>query len=86
LNLNSLGSDTRAKRFESFFTQHNVTVFEVDKQPIQERKKKITNNLNWNVKFVVTDFNTDNLLKSLINNGYNPNLKTIFLLEGSIIK
>ena len=79
------GYDTRSKRFENFFT--NITIFEVDLKHTQEKKKLVTDKLDWpsNVKFVDTDFNTQNLKNDLISKGYNPNLKTMFLLEGTHI-
>jgi len=68
------GYDTRSKRFEKFLT--NITIFDVDLKHTQEKKKLVTDKLNWpsNVKFVYTDFNTENLKKDMMRKGYNPNL------------
>ena len=80
------GYDSRAKRFEKYF--NNITIFEVDLQITQERKKSLikSNNLNWpnNVKFVESDFNTNNIQNDLFYKGYKPYLKTVFLSEGLI--
>jgi len=71
------GYDTRPKRFEKQF--ENLKVFEVT----QTKKRQVTDKLNWpsNVQFVETDFNNDHLKKDLESEGYNPKLKTIFILD-----
>jgi len=40
--------------------------------------------LDWpnNVRFVEINFKTGNLTYELERKGYNPNLKTVFLMEG----
>jgi len=77
------GYDTRSKRFEKYF--QNIKIFEVDLKHTQAKKRQVTDKLNWpsNVQFVETDFNNDHLKKDLESEGYNPKLKTIFLLEGN---
>ena len=71
------GYDTRPKRFEKQF--ENLKVFEVT----QTKKRQVTDKLNWpsNVQFVEIDFNNDSLKKDLESKGYNPKLKTIFILD-----
>jgi len=77
-----IGFDTRAKRFESLMK--NMTVYEVDLRKLQEKKIDIAGKISWpsNVNFIETDFNKNKLKHDLLIKGYNPELKTIFLLEG----
>ena len=82
-----LGMDIRAKKYEELFKSKNITVFEVDLKHTQIAKQNITDTIGWpsNVRFVESDLNGNNLMQDLIRNGYNPNIKSLFLLEGKFL-
>ncbi|MCP4606350.1 MAG: SAM-dependent methyltransferase [Proteobacteria bacterium] len=77
------GYDTRALRFDRL---KNVKVFEVDRPTTQQVKKEkvkaIFNSLPSHVVYVPVDFNREKLDRKLFENGYDKNLKTMFIWEG----
>jgi methyltransferase (TIGR00027 family) len=77
------GLDTRAYRFSRLLTR--VKIFEVDYPATQalkrERLAKLGNILPSNVTYVPNDFNTQGL-ETLLELGYSPALRTLFIWEG----
>ena len=78
------GLDARAYRFTRLLA--GVKVFEVDHPATQEAKlarlKKVFGCVPETVVFVPVDFNTQTLEKRLKESGYNPELKTLFIMQG----
>jgi methyltransferase (TIGR00027 family) len=78
------GYDARAYRFAGLLA--GVKVFEVDHPATQEAKlaslKKIFGCAPEYVVYVPVDFNTQSLEKRLKESGYNPELKTLFIMQG----
>jgi len=78
------GFDSRAYRFEKLKTQ--TRVFEVDHPATQRAKqdklKDIFGCLPEHVVYVPIDFTTDSLEERLLECGYDPRRKTLFVWEG----
>ena len=78
------GFDTRAYRFEG--VKENLKVYEVDHPVTQQAKvekiKEIFQTLPDHVSFIPVVFGADRLDQKLLENGYNPALKTLFIVEG----
>ncbi len=78
------GYDTRAFRFSELTDR--IKVFEVDHPDSQSVKKervmKIFGNLPDHVTYVPVDFEKTRLDEQLYLNGYDKNLKTMFIWEG----
>jgi methyltransferase (TIGR00027 family) len=78
------GYDSRAYRFDKL--KNNVRAFEVDHPSTQKVKtnkvRRIFGSLTHHVAYVPVDFNIEKLDEKLFENGYNPNLKTLFIWEG----
>lgn len=74
------GFDTFA--FRKSKELNKIKVFEVDHPATQELKLKRIKELGWeideNIKYVPVDFSKDNLKKSLLDSGYNPNELSFF--------
>ena len=81
------GYDTRAYRFEA--VRDHLMVFEVDHPATQgvkvEKILEIFGTLPDHVKYVPVVFGADRLDKKLIESGYNPSLKTLFIVEGLLM-
>ena len=81
------GFDTRAYRFEE--VKENVRVFEVDHPVTQQVKvekiKKIFVTLPDHVIYLPVIFGADRFDRKLLENGYNPKLKTLFIVEGLLM-
>lgn len=81
------GYDTRAYRFES--VKQHLEVFEVDHPVTQQFKKEkiieIFESLPEHVKYVPVNFGVDRMDQKLLENGYNPRLKTLFIVEGLLM-
>lgn len=80
------GYDTRAYRIEGL--KEKVKVFEVDYPIIQkvkmEKIKEIFGSLPGHVVFINADVGSEELFKSLLEQGYNPSERTLFIMEGLI--
>lgn len=78
------GYDSRAYRFE--LRRQNISVFEVDHPATQSDKKerlmKIFSILPEHVRFIPADLGSEDLGKKLHKNGYDEQLKTLFIWEG----
>lgn len=78
------GLDSRAYRFHE--SLKGISVFEVDHPLSQEVKKerveKYFGSLPDYVRYVPIDFNKEDLLDCLTLAGYDPNLPTVFTMEG----
>jgi methyltransferase (TIGR00027 family) len=78
------GYDSRAYRFDGL--KGWVKVFEVDHPATQQVKKaklcKILGSLPEHVVFVPIDFTQESLETRLMESGYDPQLKTLFIWEG----
>ncbi len=81
------GYDTRAYRFEE--VKEQVAVFEVDHPVTQEVKidviRKIFGDLPDHVTYTPVIFGEDRLDQKLLENGFNPGLKTLFIVEGLLM-
>ena len=81
------GYDTRAYRFED--VKENLKVFEVDHPVTQQVKvekiKKIFEILPDHVTYVPVVFGTDRFGQKLLESGYNPRFKTLFIVEGLLM-
>lgn len=81
------GYDTRAYRFSE--VKDNLKVFEVDHPATQQVKilkiKEIFGTLPYHVIYVPVIFGVDRLDKNLLENGYDPGLKTLFIVEGLLM-
>jgi methyltransferase (TIGR00027 family) len=81
------GYDTRAYRFPE--VKENLKVFEVDHPATQQVKistiKEIFGTPPDHVIYVPVIFGVDRLDKNLLENGYNPDLKTLFIVEGLLM-
>jgi methyltransferase (TIGR00027 family) len=81
------GFDTRAYRFED--VKHHLKVFEVDHPVTQqvkiEKVQQIFGDLPAHVIYVPVVFGVDRLDQKLIENHYNPDLKTLFIAEGLLM-
>jgi methyltransferase (TIGR00027 family) len=81
------GYDTRAYRFPE--VKANLKVFEVDHPETQQFKilktREIFSTLPDHVIYVPVIFGIDRLDKNLFENGYNPKLKTLFIVEGLLM-
>jgi len=81
------GFDTRAYRFEA--VKENLRVFEVDHPLTQqvevEKIQEIFDGLPAHVAYVPVVFGQDRLDRKLIENNYNPELKTLFIVEGLLM-
>jgi methyltransferase (TIGR00027 family) len=77
------GFDSRAYRFE---VAGRIKIFEVDHPTTQLEKlarlKAIFGNIPDHVCYVPVDFNTQTLSSSLLDAGYDPRQKTLFIWEG----
>ena len=78
------GYDTRAYRFDKL--RGKVKVFEVDHPATQKLKilkvKKIFGTLPDHVVYVSVDFGKEKIEERMFGNGYDKNLKTLFIWEG----
>jgi methyltransferase (TIGR00027 family) len=78
------GYDARPYRFKAILS--GVRVFEVDHPATQQIKmakvKKIFGALPPQVNFVAVRFNSQSLKERLLQSGYRPDLKTLFIWEG----
>lgn len=81
------GYDTRAYRFEQL--KRRVRVFEVDHPATQqikiEKLKKILGSLPGHVVYVPIDFEKETLKERLFESGYDPSLRTLFILQGVVM-
>ncbi len=81
------GFDTRAYRFDGL--KDKVKAFEVDHPETQKVKvtivKDIFGSLPKHVSYIPVIFGEERLDQKLMENGYNPKLKTLFILEGLIM-
>jgi len=81
------GFDTRAYRFKE--VKENLRVFEVDHPKTQQVKvdkvKEIFGALPDHVIYVPVVFGIDPLDRKLLENNYNPKLKTVFIAEGLLM-
>jgi methyltransferase (TIGR00027 family) len=82
------GFDSRAYRFEDL-KGPKVKVFEVDHPATQKRKvervERILGRLPGHVTYVPVDFERKTLEERLIESGYDPGLKTMFIWEGVVV-
>jgi methyltransferase (TIGR00027 family) len=80
------GYDTRAYRIESM---EEVEIFEVDHPNTQifkiEKIKEIFGKIPDNLNYVPVDFETEKMGMKLLENGYDPTKKTLFILEGLVM-
>ena len=78
------GFDSHAYRFQELLA--HVRVFEVDRAATQALKKqRVTDALGGppsNLTYVPIDFQNDDLLEVLRRYGYDPTLRTFFIMEG----
>jgi len=78
------GLDSRAYRFAKQLRGEKT--FEVDHPITQiEKKSRVTaifKGLPYNIRYVPVDLMRDDLLKGLLQAGYDPTLRTLFTLEG----
>ncbi len=78
------GYDTRAYRFEE--VKERVAVFEVDHPMTQAVKvdviREIFGDLPDHVTYTPVVFGEDRMDQKLMESGYNPDLKSLFILEG----
>ncbi|MFT3894321.1 MAG: SAM-dependent methyltransferase [Anaerolineales bacterium] len=76
------GYNSRAYRFDF----NNVKLFEVDHPATQQDKlakvKKIFGKAPEHVRYVSVDFNTQSVADRLLQSGYDPVLKTLFIWQG----
>ena len=81
------GFDTRAYRFEE--VKENLKVFEVDHPVTQQVKvetiKEIFGALPDYLVYVPVVFGADRLDRKLLENGYNPKWRTLFIVEGLLM-
>jgi methyltransferase (TIGR00027 family) len=81
------GYDTRAYRIENL--KKNIKVFEIDHPSTQiykiEKINDIFGTVPDHVNFVPIDFENQELSQILVNKDYNPNKKTLFIMEGLIM-
>jgi methyltransferase (TIGR00027 family) len=82
------GFDSRAYRFDGL-EAGKVRVFEVDHPATQKRKVKrvarILGGLPSYVAYVPVDFERETLEQRLVENGYDPGLRTMFIWEGVVM-
>jgi methyltransferase (TIGR00027 family) len=78
------GYDMSAFCFKDLLT--NALVFEVDHPETQKDKldklRRHIENIPGNITYVPVDLETGELKKSLLNSGYDPSAKTLFIWEG----
>ena len=81
------GYDTRAYRIGEL--EGKVKIFELDHPNTQnfkvEKIKEIFGFTPDNVTYVPIDFETQELAEILFKNGYDPSIKTLFIMEGLIM-
>ena len=81
------GYDTRPYRLKGI--KENLKVFEVDHPVTQQVKiekiQEVFKALPDHVVYVPVVFGSDRLDQKLIENGYNPKLKTVFVVEGLLM-
>lgn len=80
------GLDSRAYRFADQLP--GVRIFEVDhplSQAVKKQRAAKLSRLSGQVHYVPVDFTKDDMLTCLINAGYDPNLPTVFTLEGVVM-
>ena len=81
------GYDTRAYRLSE--VKDSLKVFEVDHPATQQVKilkiREIFSTLLDHVIYVPVIFGVDRLDQNLLKNGYNPELKTLFIVEGLLM-
>jgi len=87
-NLVLLGAGFDSK-FQRLSIPKHIKLYEVDIKPTQDSKKKALVTaarsglpVNPDVQFVSVDFNTENFLDRLKDNGFNADEHTLFLWEG----
>ena len=78
------GFDTHAYRFESLLSR--VRVFEVDRPATQALKRHrvvdVVGTVPANLTYVPVDFQRQDWRDELVRHGYDPRLRTFFILEG----
>jgi methyltransferase (TIGR00027 family) len=78
------GYDTRPYRFAEQLT--GVKVFEADRSAVQEEKRRRVMSMLGreaaHVTYVPVDFRADDLNIRLLEHGYDPSLRTLFIWEG----
>jgi len=78
------GYDSRPYRFKNLIG--NTLIYEVDALATQEHKRIILQNngvyCHKNIRYVSLDFEQDDLMNVLCNEGFNPLLQTLFIWEG----
>eukprot|EP01084_Bolivina_argentea_P085782 155031_1 len=85
------GFDDRSIRFEHIIKQNNVTIFEADLPNLILRKRKLiskylgSDELPSYLSLVGCDLNIHTLDKCLSEYNFNPNVRTIFHMEGLIM-
>ena len=80
------GYDSRSLRIEKL--KNIKRIFELDHNQTQSRKKEIVSglpgSLPHNLEFIPLDLEKDDLFGVLFLHGFDPSLKTLFLMEGLI--
>jgi methyltransferase (TIGR00027 family) len=81
------GFDTRAWRFAD--RNRGTKIFEMDTPVTQGMKRKLLEQKRVTcpkeITFVPIDFEEEDMAKVLLNAGYRPDLKSLFLLEGVVM-
>jgi methyltransferase (TIGR00027 family) len=81
------GFDSRAIRFENM--NNTTTFFELDSHHTQEAKIKQFKQrgipLPGKTVYIPIDFNIDSMSDKILKNGFDPDKKTLFLLEGLLM-
>jgi methyltransferase (TIGR00027 family) len=78
------GYDSRPYRFAGFI--QDTKIFELDAKPTQDRKRECLQqaeiSMSEKISFVPINFVTDNLRERLMETGYSPEQKALFIWEG----
>ncbi|HEU4618109.1 MAG TPA: SAM-dependent methyltransferase [Gammaproteobacteria bacterium] len=80
------GFDSHAYRFADLLQARSVRIFEVDRPATQAFKRarvdEVLGGPPANLIYVPVDFRRDDLRESMVRRGYDPSLRTFFILEG----
>ncbi len=78
------GYDSRPYRFERFI--QDTIIFELDTKPTQQRKQDCLQqaqiSISKQIRFVLINFDTDNLMDKLVEAGFSREKRTLFVWEG----
>jgi methyltransferase (TIGR00027 family) len=78
------GYDSRPYRFSHLI--ENASIYEVDAKPTQDHKisllQKNNTYIHKNIKYVPVDFEVDNFIRLICENGFDKFKTTLFLCEG----